>query len=73
MRSSTSYSYLPSVPSSDQLAPSSSSTSQNDQNGRGSTQSPHSPGSPLADGALQAAREPQKTPERLTIEAFQGL
>ena len=73
MHSSTSYSYLPSVASSDRLAPPSASTSQNDHSGRGSTQSSRPPGSPSADGASQAPKEPQKIPERLTIEAFQGL
>jgi hypothetical protein len=58
---------------SDRLAPPSASTSQNDHSGRGSTQSSRPPGSPSADGASQAPKEPQKTPERLTIEAFQGL
>ncbi|KAG0562833.1 hypothetical protein M758_9G079300 [Ceratodon purpureus] len=69
MRSSASYSYLPSVASSDRLAPPSASTSQNDLSG----QSSRPPGSPAADGVSQASKDPQKTPERLTIDAFQGL
>lgn len=74
MRSSTSYSYLPSIASSDdRLPPPSASASQNDHNGRGSTLSPRAPSSPLADGASLALKESQKSPEGLTIEAFQGL
>lgn len=64
MRSSTSYSYLPSIASGDdRLLPFSTNALQNDHNGKGSTQSPRAPNSPLADGASPA----------LTIEAFQGL
>lgn len=75
MRSSTSYSYLPSIASSeDLLPPLSALASQNDQSVRGSTQSPRAPSSPLADSVSLARNESLKTPERLTIEeAFQGL
>lgn len=64
IRSSTSYSYLPSIASGDdRLLPFSTNASQTDHNGKGSTQSPRAPNSPLADGVSPA----------LTIEAFQGL
>lgn len=74
MHSSTSYSYLPALASSDdRLSPPSASTSQSGHNVRGSAPSSRSPGSPSVDGGSQGSRDSLKTPERLTIEAFQGL
>lgn len=78
LQSSRSYSFFPSVPSTDNLlAPSNSSMPETDQVMRGSPRISRPPGSPVGGSNPQKENnmrsESTKSPESLTVEAFQGL